>query len=192
MQLKLSSYLDRYVCISRNFSCFPIWIVTLSRAILAVLFRSLRLYLAQFYLSYFIRYVYISRNFICFFIWIVMFVSRAATAVLLFGLLRLYLGNYSCPLVWIVTFVSRATTAVLLFGLLRLYLGQLQLSSCLDCYICISRNSSCLLIWIVTFVSCTTLSRATKACFLFRSLRFYLLLFQLFSYLVCYVCLSVT
>ena len=161
MQLKLSSYLDRYVCISRNFSCFPIWIVTLSRAILAVLFRSLRLYLAQFYLSYFIRYVYISRNFICFFIWIVMFVSRAATA-------------------------------VLLFGLLRLYLGQLQLSSCLDCYICISRNSSCLLIWIVTFVSCTTLSRATKACFLVRSLRFYLLLFQLFSYLVCYVCLSVT
>ena len=79
-------------------------------------------------------------------------------------------------------FVSRAATAVLLFGLLRLYLGQLQLSSCLECYVCISRNSTCLLIWIVTFVSCTTLSRATKACFLFRSLRFYLLLFQLFSF----------
>ena len=174
MQLKLSSYLDRYVCISRNFSCFPIWIVTLSRAILAVLFRSLRLYLAQFYLSYFIRYVYISRNFICFFIWIVMFVSRAATAVLLFGLLRLYLGqlqlssclecyvcisrNSTCLLIWIVTFVSRATTAVLLFGLLRLYLAQLKLSSYLDCYVCIlhnsiSRNESLFLISIVTFLS---------------------------------------
>ena len=171
MQLKLSSYLDRYVCISRNFSCFPIWIVTLSRAILAVFFRSLRLYLAQFYLSYFIRYVYISRNFICFFIWIVMFVSRAATAVLLFGLLRLYLGNYSCPLVWIVTFVSRATTAVLLFGLLHLYLAQLKLSSYLDCYVCIlhnsiSRNESLFLISIVTF-----LSLAISAVFLLGLLR---------------------
>ena len=172
MQLKLSSYLDRYVCISRNFSCFPIWIVTLSRAILAVLFRSLRLYLAQFYLSYFIRYV--SRNFICFLIWIVMFVSRAATAVLLFGLLRLYLGqlqlsscldcyvcisgNYSCPLVWIVTFVSRATQAVFLFGLLRLYLAQLYLAqrkpvSYFDRYVSISCYFSCFLTWFVTFVS---------------------------------------
>ena len=190
VQLKLSSYLDRYVCISRNFSCFPIWIVTLSRAILAVLFRSLRLYLAQFYLSYFIRYVYISRNFICFF-YLDCYVCIS--------------GSYSCPLIWIVTFVSRATTAVLLFGLLRLYLAQLKLSSYLDCYVCILHNSisrneslflisivtflslaisavfllgllrlslgnlSCLLIWIVTFVS-----PATFAIFLFGSIRFYL------------------
>ena len=155
MQLKLSSYLDRYVCISRNFSCFPIWIVTLSRAILAVLFRSLRLYLAQFYLSYFIRYVYIAQFYLFF----------------LFGLLCLYLGqlqlssyldcyvcisgNYSCPLVWIVTFVSRATQAVFLFGLLRLYLAHFKLFSYLDCYVCILHNLSCFLIWIVTFVSCT-------------------------------------
>ena len=66
-------------------------------------------------------------------------------------------------------FVSRAATAVLLFGLLRLYLGQLQLSSCLDCYVCISGNYSCPLVWIVTFVS-----RATQAVFLFGLLRLYL------------------
>ena len=139
-QFKLFSYLDCYVCISRNLSCL-IWIVTfVSCAILAVflfgllrlylaqflavfLFGLLRLYLAQFKLfSYLDCYVYISRNFICFFIWIVMFVSRAATA-------------------------------VILFGLLRLYLGQLQLSSCLGCYVCILRNLSSFFIWIVTFVS---------------------------------------
>ena len=79
-------------------------------------------------------------------------------------------------------FVSRAATAVILFGLLRLYLGQLQLSSCLDCYVCILRNLSCFLIWIVTFVSL-----AIKAVFLFGLLRLYLSQFKLFSYLDCYV-----
>ena len=189
MQLKLSSYLDRYVCISRNFSCFPIWIVTLSRAILAVLFRWLRLYLAQFYLIFHSLRLYLAQLYLFFYLDCYVCIS----------------GSYSCPLIWILTFVSRATTAVLLFGLLRLYLAQLKLSSYLDCYVCILHNSisrneslflisivtflslaisavfllgllrlslgnlSCLLIWIVTFVS-----PATFAIFLFGSIRFYL------------------
>ena len=131
--------MDCYVCILRNLSCFLIWIVT-----------------------------FVSRNLSCFLIWSVTFVPCAILAVLLFGLLHLYLTqfklsylncyvcilrNFSCFFIWIITFVSRAIF-------------------------------SCFLIWIVTFVS-----RAIEAALLFGLLRLYLSQFKLFSYLDCYVCI---
>ena len=126
-----------------------------------------------------------------------MFVSRATLVVFLFGQLRYlaqfqlsYFDRYVCTLrnftslISFVTFISRATLSVFLFGLLCLYLGQLQLSSYLDCYVCISGNYSCPLVWIVTFVS-----RATTAVLLFGLLHLYLAQLKLSSYLDCYICI---
>ena len=135
-QFKLPSYLDCYVCISRNLSCFLIWIDTFVSP--------------QFKLcSYLDRYVCISYYFIwivtfvscailvVFLIWIITFVSCAIVAVFLFGLLRLYLAQFK------------------LFSYLDcdVCISQFKLFSYLDCYVCTLRNFSCFVIWIVTFVS---------------------------------------
>ena len=176
-QLQLSSYLDCYVCISGNYSCPLVWIVTfVSRATQAVfLFGLLRLYLAQLYLaqrkpvSYFDRYVSISCYFSCFLTWFVTFVSRQLK-------LSSYMDCYVCIsrnfcyfLIWIDTFLSFTTLAVFLFALLRSYLAQRKSASYFDRYVSISCYFSCFLIWFVTFVS-----RAILAVFLFGLSRLYL------------------
>ena len=95
-QFKLLSYLDCYVCILRNLSCFLIWIVTfVSRAILVVFYLDCYVSILR---NFSCCYVCISQN-LCCLIWIVTFVSRAA------------LGVFN----WIVAFVSRAALAVFLF-----------------------------------------------------------------------------